>query len=97
MPESSHHTARRRRVRRFVRGAVRNRDRSDSVLLAGRGRARLPVADGGNTKIRVAAELMPFAGISFLWFIGTVRAGMGELEDRFFATVTFGSGLLFWP
>ena len=49
----------------------------------------------GNTKIRVAAELMPFAGISFLWFIGTVRAGMGELEDRFFATVTFGSGLLF--
>jgi len=49
----------------------------------------------GNAKIRLAAELMPFAGISFLWFIGVVRAGLGELEDRFFATVTLGSGLLF--
>lgn len=49
----------------------------------------------GNTKIRIASELMPFAGISFLWFIGVVRAGLGELEDRFFATVTVGSGFLF--
>ena len=49
----------------------------------------------GNTKIKFAAELMPFAGISFLWFIGVVRAGLGQLEDRFFATVTLGSGLLF--
>lgn len=49
----------------------------------------------GNAKIRFAAELMPFAGISFLWFIGVVRAGLGELEDRFYATVTLGSGLLF--
>ena len=49
----------------------------------------------GKGKIRFAAELMPFAGISFLWFIGVVRAGLGELEDRFFATVTLGSGLLF--
>lgn len=49
----------------------------------------------GNSKIRVAAELMPFAGICFLWFIGVVRANLGQYEDRFFATVTLGSGLLF--
>lgn len=51
--------------------------------------------DVGNDKIRLAAELMPFAGISFLWFIGVVRANLGRYEDRFFATVTLGSGLLF--
>lgn len=51
--------------------------------------------ESGNEKIRLAAELMPFAGISFLWFIGVIRANLGQYEDRFFATVTFGSGLLF--
>ncbi len=45
--------------------------------------------------IPVAAVLMPFAGISFLWFIGVVRDGLGRFEDRFFATVFLGSGLLF--
>ena len=49
----------------------------------------------GNDKIRLASELMPFAGICFLWFIGVVRANLGQLEDKFFATVTLGSGLLF--
>jgi hypothetical protein len=38
---------------------------------------------------------VPFAGIAFLWFIGVLRDRLGELEDRFFATVFFGSGLLF--
>jgi hypothetical protein len=38
---------------------------------------------------------MPFAGIAFLWFIGVLRDRLGELEDRFFATAFFGSGLLF--
>jgi hypothetical protein len=38
---------------------------------------------------------MPFAGISFLWFIGVVRANLGRYEDKFFSTVTLGSGLLF--
>lgn len=51
--------------------------------------------ESGNEKIRLAAELMPFAGICFLWFIGVIRANLGQYEDRFFATVTFGSGLLF--
>lgn len=45
--------------------------------------------------IATAALLMPFAGISFLWFIGVVRDGFGRFEDRFFGTVFLGSGLLF--
>jgi hypothetical protein len=40
-------------------------------------------------------NLLPFAGVSFLWFIAVVRDRLGELEDRFFATVFLGSGLLF--
>lgn len=51
--------------------------------------------DSGGDKIRLASQLMPFAGICFLWFIGVVRANLGRYEDRFFATVTLGSGLLF--
>ncbi len=43
----------------------------------------------------VALALVPFAGISFLWFIGVVRSRIGEREDRLFATVFLGSGLLF--
>ena len=45
--------------------------------------------------ITAAAVLMPFAGISFLWFMGAVRDGLGRYEDRFFSTVFLGSGLLF--
>jgi hypothetical protein len=40
-------------------------------------------------------NLIPFAGIAFLWFIGVVRDRIGEHEDRFFASVFLGSGLLF--
>lgn len=45
--------------------------------------------------IAAATALMPFAGISFLWFIGVVRDGFGRYEDRFFSTVFLGSGLLY--
>jgi hypothetical protein len=45
--------------------------------------------------ILTATKLMPFAGIAFLWFIGVVRDGFGRYEDRFFASVFLGSGLLF--
>jgi hypothetical protein len=45
--------------------------------------------------ITVATVLMPFAGISFLWFIGVLRDRLGRYEDRFFATVFLGSGMLF--
>ena len=45
--------------------------------------------------VALALNLMPFAGIAFLWFIGVLRDRLGEFEDRFFATVFLGSGLLF--
>ena len=45
--------------------------------------------------IALGLNLVPFAGIAFLWFIGVLRDRLGELEDRFFATVFVGSGLLF--
>lgn len=47
------------------------------------------------TAITTATMLMPFAGISFLWFLAVVRDGLGHLEDRFYSTVFIGSGLLF--
>jgi len=51
---------------------------------------------GSRTSVVVLAlNLMPFAGIAFLWFIGVVRDRLGAYEDRFFATVFFGSGILF--
>ena len=40
-------------------------------------------------------NLVPFAGIAFLWFVAVLRDHLGEFEDRFFATVFFGSGLLY--
>ena len=40
-------------------------------------------------------NLVPFAGVAFLWFIGVLRDRLGQQEDRFFATVFFGSALLF--
>ena len=45
--------------------------------------------------VDLALTLLPFAGIAFLWFMGVVRDRLGEHEDRFFATVFLGSGLLF--
>ena len=45
--------------------------------------------------IRLSLNLVPFAGIAFLWFIGVVREQMGAVEDRLFSTVFLGSGLLF--
>jgi hypothetical protein len=44
--------------------------------------------------IALGLNLVPFAGIAFLWFIGVLRDRLGQLEDRFFATVFFGSGIL---
>jgi hypothetical protein len=66
-------------------------------------RTRMPegIKDNGDwlktdhTGITTATVLMPFAGIAFLWFIGVVRDGFGRYEDRLFATVFMGSGLLF--
>ena len=51
--------------------------------------------DSQKDGILTATKLMPFAGITFLWFIGVVLDNLGRYEDRFFASVLLGSGLLF--
>jgi hypothetical protein len=50
---------------------------------------------GRRTAVVIGLNLVPFAGIAFLWFIGVIRDRIGGREDRFFATVFLGSGLLF--
>ena len=57
-----------------------------SVLSADPGRRHL---------LQAGLNLVPFAGIAFLWFIGVIRDRLGLREDRFFATVFLGSGLVF--
>jgi hypothetical protein len=51
--------------------------------------------DAQRDAVSFSLQLLPFAGIAFLWFIGVLRDRIGEGEDRFFATVFLGSGLLF--
>src|SRR4029450_10002755 len=45
--------------------------------------------------VGLALNLRPFARLAFLWFVGALRDRLGQLEDRFFATVFLGSSLLF--
>jgi hypothetical protein len=45
--------------------------------------------------VALAMQLVPFAGVAFLWFMGVLRDRLGAREDQFFATVFLGSGLLF--
>jgi hypothetical protein len=45
--------------------------------------------------VTLALHLIPFAGVAFLWFIGVLRDRLGQQEDRFFASIYFGSALLF--
>jgi hypothetical protein len=45
--------------------------------------------------LSLALNLVPFAGIAFLWFIGVARDRLGKREDQFFSTVFLGSGLLY--
>jgi hypothetical protein len=54
------------------------------------------LTDSGRRRaVAIALNLVPFAGIAFMWFVGVLRDRIGEREDRFFATVFLGSGLLF--
>ena len=46
-------------------------------------------------RIQFALALVPFSAIAFLWFMGVIRSHLGSLEDQFFSTVFFGSGILF--
>lgn len=51
--------------------------------------------DRQSWKVAIALNLVPFAGIAFLWFVGVLRDRLGAAEDRLFATVFLGSGLIF--
>jgi len=53
------------------------------------------LASSSNGKVALAMNLVPFAGVAFLWFIGVLRDRLGANEDKLFATVFLGSGLLF--
>lgn len=65
-------------------------------LALGDGDARTALLDRDRrTLVRVGLQLVPFAGIAFLWFIGVVREQIAQVEDRLFSTVFLGSGLLF--
>ncbi|WP_421733528.1 hypothetical protein [Cellulomonas sp.] len=65
------------------------------VAVSGESLQQLEADPARQTLIRTALNLVPFAGIAFLWFIGVVRDQLGEVEDRLFSTVFLGSGLLF--
>jgi len=52
-------------------------------------------ADTHTRIIIMGLYTIPLSGIAFLWFIGVIRDRIGEMEDRLFATVFLGSGLLF--
>lgn len=54
-----------------------------------------PLLVANRNAVGLALNLIPFSGIAFLWFIAVVRDRLGNREDRFFATVFLGSGLLF--
>jgi hypothetical protein len=57
--------------------------------------AATQVSTARSGSVKLALNLVPYAGIAFLWFIGVVRDRIGEFEDKFFSTVFLGSGLVF--
>ncbi len=70
--------------------------RSEALTTATDAQLAVMFATGGHLPIVIGGlYLAPFSGIMFLWFVAVVRDQIGEREDRFFATVFFGSGLLF--
>jgi hypothetical protein len=67
-----------------------------AALVLVRSQVAQGTTEGQSTAMVVGGlYLAPFAGIMFLWFVAVIRDQIGEREDRFFATVFFGSGLLF--
>jgi len=43
------------------------------------------------TLLSIGIAIVPFAGITFLWFIGVVRDRFKETEDQLFVSVVLGS------
>jgi len=52
------------------------------------------VTDTGT--IALALNLVPFAGVAFLWFIGVLRDRLGQLEDRFWPPYFWAAACCFW-
>jgi hypothetical protein len=44
---------------------------------------------------RLALSLMPYFGISFIWFMGALNYNLGRADNRLFTTVFVASGTLF--
>jgi hypothetical protein len=40
-------------------------------------------------------NLVAFSSVAFLWFVAVIRRRLGDLEDRFFGTVFFGSSIAY--
>ena len=69
------------------------------TLTAGITRVRLEnitldLVESWYRKASLVILMVPFAGIAFLWFTGVIRDRLGEHEDRFFATLFYGSGII---
>ena len=47
------------------------------------------------TWVLVGLNLAPLGVVAFLWFVAVIRRRLGVREDQFFATVFFGSALVF--
>ena len=54
----------------------------------------LETLESWSGKASMVIIMVPFAGIAFLWFTAVIRDLLGEREDRFFATLFFGSGII---
>lgn len=46
------------------------------------------------TSLTIGLLLSVVSAVLFLWFVAVIRRRVGDREDRFFATVFFGSGIL---
>ena len=52
--------------------------------------------DAGNrTPVVIGLNLAAISSVAFLWFVAVIRRRIGDREDRFFATVFLGSGVLY--
>ena len=53
-------------------------------------------ADGGNRfRLLLALNLGMIGAIAFIWFVAVLRHRVGSREDRFFATVFYGSAIIY--
>lgn len=52
-------------------------------------------SDEAISRGRLALTLMPYFGISFIWFMGALNYNLGRADNRLFTTVFLASGTLF--